>query len=126
VFDTVVIETAKSDNVINFFIETYGFSGSAARDAVGMFVYLAKKSGIKVSESLAAPSNPQGSAPPDRTPRTKIRHQDLSGGQSVEEPKAKDIEELRLGQIRIWLPKGDANAAESAKNLIDLYLKTLS
>lgn len=35
------------------------------------------------------------------------------------------IEELKWGDIRIWLPKHDPKAAQRAKSLIELYLKEL-
>lgn len=33
-----------------------------------------------------------------------------------------NVEELKMGEVRIWLPKNDRPAAELAKKLIDLYL----
>lgn len=35
------------------------------------------------------------------------------------------VEELKWGDIRIWLPKGDHKAAKKAKSLIELYIKEL-
>lgn len=37
-------------------------------------------------------------------------------------PKPEDLEELKLGNIRIWIPKGDVKEANKAKKLIDLYI----
>jgi hypothetical protein len=126
VFDTVVVETAKSENVVNYFIETYGFSGSVARDAVAIFVYFATKSGIPVSESLSSILNPQASPISKKTAVPRPARERISQHKESDLQKPDELEELRIGQVRIWLPKGDPKAAESAKNLIDLYLKTLT
>lgn len=126
VFDTIVVETAKNENVVNFFIESYGFSGSAAKDAVALFVYFAIKSGVSVSESLTSILNSQASVMSKKTAVSKPARERIGEHKELDLQKSAELEELRIGQVRIWLPKGDAKAAESAKNLIDLYLKTLT
>lgn len=37
--------------------------------------------------------------------------------------KPEDIDEINLGKIRIWIPKGDIKAVSKAKKLLDLYIE---
>lgn len=45
--------------------------------------------------------------------------------QTPSESKAKPegIDEINLGDIRIWIPKGDAKAVSKAKKLLDIYIE---
>jgi len=45
-------ETAKADDVINFFVHDYKMGLSIAKQAARVFVFFARKAGMNVSESL--------------------------------------------------------------------------
>jgi len=51
-FNTVLIESARPESLINYMIERYGYSQPLAEEAVALFVYFCKKAGIRVSADL--------------------------------------------------------------------------
>jgi hypothetical protein len=53
VFDSVVLESARAENMVNFFIEKYGFSRNTAEGAVKMLSYFASKTNIPISSELS-------------------------------------------------------------------------
>lgn len=55
-------------------------------------------------------------------PKRKEPEEESKAG---EIPPSTDVEELKWGNIRILLPKGEPKAAKRAKNLIELYIKEL-
>jgi hypothetical protein len=124
VFSKVVLETVKRDNLVNFFIDTYDLPGNVANDAVELFVYFANKSAIQISPDLSTTLQTM------KTPRESVpRRNSAPSRESSQSPVSNlipdNVEELRLGAVRIWLPKGDKTAANTAKQLIDLYLSQL-
>jgi len=52
-FQTIIIEKAKPESVINFMIEKYGYSRPLAEEATAVFVYFCTKSGIPISKELS-------------------------------------------------------------------------
>jgi hypothetical protein len=123
VFDVVHLETAKRQYLVNFFIEKYGLSADVATDAVEMFVYFANRAEIPVSDDLKTvplvPRQPKDENQRKSTVPKKVTQQ----AKQIEEIPEGWIE-LRLENVRIWLPKDDRSAAEAAKRLLDLHLET--
>jgi hypothetical protein len=54
ILDSVLLESAKPENLINFFIEKYQFSRSSAEGALEMLLYFASKARIPVSGELTS------------------------------------------------------------------------
>lgn len=122
VFDKTELETVKRDNLVNFFIERYDLSANVASDAVDLFVYFTNKADIPLSASLKAVTPP---IRPAKEEPARLRMQSRPTQQrKLTEIIPEGMEELKLGNVRIWLPKADKTAAETAKRLIDLYMET--
>ena len=51
-FDTISVENAKKEDVINFFVSNYNFSQLQAKFATTLFLYFCQKYNIPVSEEL--------------------------------------------------------------------------
>lgn len=63
--------------------------------------------------------------PIDRSQNKMTPSQDpkvLSGSKA----KPEGIDEINLGDIRIWIPKGDAKAVSKAKKLLDIYIEDIN
>jgi hypothetical protein len=49
---TVVLEAARPENLINFFVQRYGYSPAIAKSAANLFLWFSQQAGISISEEL--------------------------------------------------------------------------
>jgi len=118
-FKTVAIEKAPLVAIVNYFKrEPYGYGQATAEQAMKIFIYLAQEAGIPLSQELISPKIEKGPKVPRRVPRKEAETK-------AEAVPTKDIHEIKWGDIRMWLPKGDKKAIATAKDLLDIYLKSL-
>jgi len=119
-FSKVNLEKALPQDLINYFIRQYGMAISTAKEARRIFVFLAQKANIPISEELLA-------AKVERRPAVPRVRRERKPKREVVTPAAppEGIHEIKWGDIWIRLPKGDKKAASQAKDLIDLYIKGL-
>jgi hypothetical protein len=125
VFEKVPAKEFHTENLRNFFVSEYGMGGGFAQRAVYVFQYFCRKAGISLSNS-EEPSNlkQESRSGKARVSKRQTRKTRLTKSMSA---ISDDIEQLQLGDVRIWLPKNDpVEAANVAKTLIDLYLQKLS
>jgi hypothetical protein len=71
ILDSVLLESAKPENLINFFIEKYQYSRSSAEGALEMLLYFASKARIPVSGELASFAGGGKPAEPRTSQRAK-------------------------------------------------------
>jgi hypothetical protein len=74
-FETIVVERAKSESVVNYVIEKYGYSRPLAEDTTRLFIYFCQKAGIPVSSELIQfqSSRREEKEKPPRKKPTEIR-----------------------------------------------------
>jgi len=80
---TIVLDVAKSENLVNFFVQRYNYSYSMARSAARLFVWLATQAEIPISEelqNLGTESYPQVRQKPPKTEpfASRPKHQKIS------------------------------------------------
>lgn len=132
----VEMEKALADDVINRFIRDHNMPRSTAKQATRVFVFLAQKAGISLSEQI---SKLRVSERPARIRRKKVKEKDQppsrvqrkkivgkAEGDYVLVPKG--MHRSRWGDsILMFLRKGDGKTREkvarNAKRLIDMYVE---
>jgi len=120
-FSTIVVEKAKPENLINFFVQKHEMSSSAAKEATKVFVFFAKKADIPVSSELL-------STELERRPQTgKGLQKKIKSTPELAKATAapEGTEELKYGDIRIWLPKGDLDSVKKAIRFLEFHIKEL-
>lgn len=115
---TVAVEQSKPEYVVNYFMKSYGCGEVTAQQTMKIFVYLAQQSGIPISQEFIS-----GKLEKVPRPSRKLSPKEPKPGATAQ--PAKDIHEIKWGDITIWLPKGDKKAVITAKDLIELYGKSL-
>jgi len=123
VFEKVNLESVKRENLVNFFVGTYDLSSSVADKAVDLFAYFARRADIQVSDELGILPIISKSGR-DSTSRRQTNQTRTKSQSTHPDIVPEDIEELKMGDVRVWIPKGNHEAAITAKRLIDLYLET--
>ncbi|MBI2654023.1 DUF5343 domain-containing protein [Candidatus Woesearchaeota archaeon] len=63
IFDSVNLEQARKDDIINYFVSHYKFGGSQALYAARLFMHLCQRTGVKVSEDLKKKTHTGTSSP---------------------------------------------------------------
>jgi Family of unknown function (DUF5343) len=125
VFEEIRVEDFDStEDLRNFFIKQYGMSGGFARRAVWVFQYLSGKAGILLPDNEESPSEqePESTGSKILSRKRRVSKAKPTGPKNT---VPEGIELLQLGDVRVWLPKGDRKAANTAKTLIDLYMQNL-
>jgi len=120
-FSAIVVEKAKPENLINYFVQKHEMGFSIAEQATKLFVYFAKKTDISISPELL-------SMEMEKRPRTgkglpKKTKSTTEIGKTAAPPEG--MEELKYGDIRIWLPKGDVDSVKKAIRLLEFHIKEL-
>lgn len=121
VFDKVDLTTVKRENLVNFFIGKYQLAGTAAGSSVDILVYFADKAGIPLSDELK--SSPTLKTQRSELPRKAVERAKTSPRKEETDNPPEGMIVLQFDKVKIWLPKDDRNAAETAKDLIDLHIK---
>jgi hypothetical protein len=123
VFQKVHLENVVRNNLVNFFIEKYELSGSAANGAVDVFVHLASKANIPLSDELKTETSTAQQRPHQvvSTRRSEFAPSRKEKTPTPENPPGTVL--LQLGNVKIILPENDKAAAETAKELLDLHIK---
>lgn len=119
---TVAVEQAKPENIVNYFIKSYGYGEFTAQQAMKIFVYLAQEASIPISQELS-PAKHEKISTPSRSRAEGRRKETEAPSANIKAPEG--IHLLKDGDITIWLPEGDKKAAIKAKDLIDYYMKHL-
>lgn len=123
----VELEKALADDVINRFIREYDMTRSTATQGARIFVFLAQKAGLTLSEQLEVMKAPD--RPPPTIRKKKKPKREPSPPKKEYVPKVpKDMHESKWGdEILIYLRKGDKKTrqktARIAKRLIDMYVE---
>lgn len=114
----------------NFWVDLADITGSDRE--------LAKKEADKVSklykdalkylkpvENAQEPPEPKVTVPEpiDRSEKKMIDHPERAEAPVADEARPESIEEIKFGDIRIWIPKQDAKAVTTAIKLLELYEK---
>lgn len=126
-FSKVVVNVAKPENVINYFMQGYGYRQSSAQLATMIFVYLCQESGTELSPELMAfeikrPAGQEGKGKGRRSP---------GEGKGPKAPIAEAPEGMHQStwgnDIILYLRKGDRKTREriatQAKKLIEMYVE---
>jgi hypothetical protein len=117
----VVLSSAKRESVVSYFMQKHNLGKATSESATRVFVWLANQAGIELSKELTAPALEERSQSKKQSGQGPRRKDKVSTPSQPPE----DTEELRVGSVRIWLPKRNRAAAEQAKKLLDLYLEGL-
>jgi len=124
-FDTIIIDKAKPESIVNFIIEKYGYSRPRAEDATRLFVYFCSKADIPIPQELAQ-FQPRRKAEEERPTRL------------IRKAKIPPKDEAQLSQIRrdksfatlefddfIFSVKKDLHAIEFARSQVNALLDYL-
>jgi len=68
---TIVLDAARPENLINFFVQRYDYSPALAKSALGLFVWLASQTDLGLSQELQS-FMVKPSRQIDKAPKTKI------------------------------------------------------
>lgn len=122
-FSTVVIQRAKTEMLVNFFMQRYNLSGITSTQATRVFVMLCKKAGIELPPELDVKI--EGRSKEKKTTKQTREIIERKQEKVMQTIPSSNIVELKLGDIVIRLPKDDYNSALLAKRLLDLHIETL-
>jgi len=127
--DTISVKDARLEDVVNYFVEKYEYSGDAANRATAVFAHLAQEGGIEISEQLSSRKSPQPKAKPqanqvrkDKGRATNDEERQQSTQSMPVTPSGVDL--LQMGDVKIYLPKENPSAVEIARSLLDVYVRT--
>jgi hypothetical protein len=123
-FAKIVIDKAKPETLVNYFMERHQYSEATARLALKILVYLCQEAGIPISPELTAPPTPKLKAP-GKPSEKRIEEK---GRKQIQRALPEGMHESRWGDdVIICLKKGDRAAreklAKTAKKLIDMYVE---
>jgi len=118
-----VIDKAKPETLVNYFMERHQYSEATARLALKIFIYLCQEAGIPISPELSAP-----------VAKPKIEGKPLEkkvvdkGRVKIQRGVPEGMHESRWGNdIIICLKKGDRatreKIANTARKLINMYVE---
>lgn len=120
-FSKVVVENAKPETLLNFFVEYYGYGEATAGQVKKIFVYLCKQSDITLSKELTEPEiKVEKSKKEKKETRTKETKQEISR-------VTEGMHKIEWGDtILIYLKQTEdkderIKLANQAKKLIDMY-----
>lgn len=118
----IVIDKAKPENLVNYFMEKHQYSQTTAKLALKIFVYLCQEAGIPISPDLTAPL-----PKPKTDEKTMNKKVAEKGKREIQHEVPKGMHESRWGNdIIICLKKGDRTTREkianTARKLIDMYV----
>jgi len=122
-FAKIVIDKAKPETLINYFMERHQYSETTAKLALKIFVYLCQEAGIPISPELTTPiPKPKTEGKPSEKNVTE------KGRKQIQHGIPEGMHESRWGnEIIICLKKGDRATREklatTARKLIDMYVE---
>jgi len=120
-------EKALPSDLVNCLITDYHMARSTATRGAKIFVFLAQKSEIPISQALADMRKPELEV----TRKRKVKKEKIRKKKEAEEfeeelEEKKGMHKIAWGNdILIYLREGDKKMAEKAKVLIDLYIRDL-
>jgi hypothetical protein len=120
-FSTIIVEKSKPENLINYFVQRHEMGSSASEQATKLFIYFAGKAEIPLSSELRSTEiekRPRTVGKPQK--RTKLA---ADAGRATSPPEG--VEELKYGDVRIWLPRGDIDAVRKAIRFLEFHIREL-
>jgi len=120
-FSKIVIQRAKIETLVNFFMQRYDYGERTAREATAVFIMLCKKAGIQLTQELEAKSVSTSSRAVSA--KAPSRRATQAREKAIETSIPSGLTELKMDNITIHLPKNDRNAALKAKRLLELYIE---
>jgi len=94
---------------------------SIAEQATKLFIFFTKKAEIPISEELLSIETEKR---PKAVERVQRRIKTPTEVSKVAGPP-EGMEELKYGDIRMWLPKGDVEAVRKAIRFLEFHIKEL-
>lgn len=127
--DTIIIDAAKQENVINYFVQKYALSVDTAKLAAKNFINFAKKAGMSLSEDLLKAIKTEkpvtASVQRARSRQGAKKDKDEFSAGSGTGLTESTVATLVYDKIKIQIPKDDVEAALMAKRLIDMHIQNI-
>jgi len=120
-FSTIIVEKAKPENLINYFVQKHEMGSSIAGQAAKLFIFFTKKAEIPISQELLSMETEKRPKIVEKVHRKMKPATDVG---KVAGP-SEGIVELRYEDIRMWLPKNDTEAVKRAIRFLEFHLKEL-
>lgn len=115
-FDTVNLEQARKEDVVNYFVSHYKYGGAQAQYAARLFLHLCQRVGVQVSEDLKKKTHKGVFS--SKKHKTKPAKKDSRADTKSEEPQGFDVPEE--GVIVLSIVGNGLNRKVTARNKEEL------